>query len=159
MDQMLRKAKNRELLNSQRRELENEANLLIQKREAEILKQSEQLKQELLAQSEQQLSNAKELQAQAETITTDLQSQIFNQIALLRKSHVDQIMEIQPRVESLHSQILEFSKLGLGTPKSIKKHLEIIEKVCKDDELVRVALATLPPSVREAEVLSLSDLQ
>eukprot|EP01036_Dinobryon_divergens_P027650 gene27650-36459_t len=151
MDQMLRKleaqeeAKNRELLNSQRRELENEANLLIQKREAEILKQSEQLKQELLAQSEQQLSNAKELQAQAETITTDLQSQIFNQIALLRKSHVDQIMEIQPR--------------GLGTPKSIKKHLEIIEKVCKDDELVRVALATLPPSVREAEVLSLSDLQ
>jgi hypothetical protein len=117
------------LLEKQRRELEFEVQKLLFEREKALEEASSASKKELEEKYQQQLQQAikaqaegfqatltKELADQAQRIQTELQDQLNHHVAMLRKSHVDHLLEIQPKIENLQASIKQYESIlsGLG---------------------------------------------
>jgi hypothetical protein len=67
----------------------------------------------------------RELEEQATKIQTELQDELNHQVALLRKSQVDELMAMQPRVLDLQGQLEGIKRAADATAGAIKKTIDI----------------------------------
>lgn len=125
------------LMAKQRKELEFEINRILYDRECDLnqkadakveeitKKYQDELNATIKAQAEGfQATLQKELENQAKKIHTELQDQLNHQVALLRKSHSDTLMSIQPKIESLQSDLKKYDEVIDSTRDAVQYTLQ-----------------------------------
>lgn len=121
-----------ELMAKQRKELEFEVTKLLFERERELEQQNESKVKDISAKFQTELQNTikaqaegfnetlkKELETQAKQIQTQLQDEINHHLAMIRKSHADKLMEIQPKIESLNADLKKYNEVFDNTKDAV----------------------------------------
>ena len=127
-----------ELMNRQHKELELEVQKITFAFEQDAVNKSAQKLREAEAAYQKQLEDTvraqaegfhatlkRELEEQSTKIQTEFQDELNHQVALLRKSQVDELLTLQPQVQELHSQLDAVKRAADATAGAIKKTIDI----------------------------------
>lgn len=127
-----------DLMNRQRNELELEVRRILFSFEQEAATKSAARLKEVEATYQKQLEDTiraqaegfhatlkKELEEQATKITTEFQDELNHQVAVLRKGQVDQLMELQPQIQSVYCQLDAVKRAASATAGAIKQTIDI----------------------------------
>lgn len=127
-----------DLMNRQRNELELEVKKILFNFEQDATNKSAAKLKEVETSYQKQLEDTiraqaegfhttlkKELEEQSTKITAEFQEELNHQVAVLRKDQVTQLMELQPKIQSVYSQLEGVKRAADATADAIKQTIDI----------------------------------